>query len=380
MPYSILHLFHQWNLLTTPNSYTDDLQHFQLPYDWRFKKSVIDPESVRGKRFETVISHIEHVPNSSTLTVYIREPFCTHDHFHDTSNSIQTILLRLEHTPNQNPWPFIGMRCVYFGTVEQISKGNLWYRVQILSITSEFKVNVLFIDVGIMRVIEYSDLKKVTQPRMLSLIDQYQQYVISAAFAYKVTLRPVSNIATVVGAMTDVVEAWREREATVEFHHLDRYNKRLIFNYQEIVVNLRVDGRDVYDHLGGVIVPEVIPPEVIPPPVTPCFTTPTRNITKSLDETEYDELQAELSSIPRHESIVSDCNFDVLILRVSNPSEVYAIPNEYQQNNVPDKLQRFLKLHSQIRPLKRCAFIEKDKTYVIRMKQTDMRACVVSKN
>ena len=66
------------------------------------------------------------------------------------------------------------------------------------------------------------------------------------------------------------------------------------------------------------------------------------------------------------------------IYRVANPSEIYVIPQSYVAANIPEKLRRFLELHSQIRHLKKCTFVEEDKTYVVRQRNGDVRACVVS--
>jgi len=142
--------------------------------------------------------------------------------------------------------------------------------------------------------------------------------------------------------------------------------------YQDIVATIEIDGADIYTHLGGEL--EIIKER---PPVLSPSLIPVRVI-KSATQIEYDSLLAELSTIPRIEYICCDLHFDVEITRVSNPSEIYAIPYEYEKQKIPLKMSRFLELHAQLRPLEKCQFIEKDKTYVIRMKQSDIRACVVS--
>jgi len=56
-----------------------------------------------------------------------------------------------------------------------------------------------------------------------------------AAYAFKVKLRPVTNISDVISALPTKIDSWREKPVNVGFFKVPRYNTRLCLNYQDRV-------------------------------------------------------------------------------------------------------------------------------------------------
>ena len=93
----------------------------------------------------------------------------------------------------------------------------------------------------------------------------------------------------------------------------------------------------------------------------------------------FSKLISDLCRADRIEKVTRNHSFHAEISRVENPSSIYAIPCDYLDKEIPQKMERFLQLHSQLKSVDKCSFIEMDTQYVLRMKHTDIRVEVVSK-
>ena len=133
-------------------------------------------------------------------------------------------------------------------------------------------------------------------------VDEVQK---RAGLAYKVQLRPISNLAEVVANLDP--RHFVEKTANVKFYHVERYQKRE--EYQKIFADVEIDGRCIYSILKGNIIAEE---EESYSGDENYISHNTPRGQKTADEAEYAQLREELAQIPRHEQITCDGGFDAL--------------------------------------------------------------------
>ena len=132
-------------------------------------------------------------------------------------------------------------------------------------------------------------------------IDEIQN---RAGLAYKVQLRPISNLAEVMANLDpcDFVE----KTAKVKFYHVERYQNRE--EYQKIFGDVELEGRSIYSILKGNVIAE----EEESYSGDEKYISHTFPRGQKPDETEYAKLLEELAQIARHEQITRNGGFDAL--------------------------------------------------------------------